>query len=155
MKDALVTGILVAALSAHTTEAFAPISKQASAAACASQFFTSARRDVLNVGDRLSTTLLAEPKFGDPDYQGDPTGLKRGAVILPIMFLINVWMFSIPVEFRRARFCSAEQVRANPTSKCMTWETWRNGVVEYYANGGGVKWDFSIDPDAQNSATGL
>ena len=96
-----------------------------------------------------------EPQFGDPDYVGDPTGLKRGLLIFPLALLFNVWMFSIPVEYRRARICSEEQVRENPDSKCMTTETWRRGVADYYANGGGIKFDFSVDPDASSSATGL
>ena len=64
-------------------------------------------------------------------------------------------MFSIPVEFRRARLCSEEQVRLNPDSKCMTFEMWTKGVSEYYGNGGGINFDFSVDPDAKDSATGL
>ena len=30
-----------------------------------------------------------------------------------------------------------------------------NDVADYYANGGGIKFDFSVDPDASSSATGL
>lgn len=107
---------------------------------------------------RSTTSALAAgegPKFGEPGYDGDPTGLKRGAILLPIVLLVNVWMFSIPVEFRRARICSEQQVRENPSSKCMTTETWRQGVADYYANGGGIKFDFSVDPDASTSATRL
>ena len=107
---------------------------------------------------RSTTSALAAvegPKFGEDGYEGDPTGLKRGAIILPIALLVNIWMFSIPVEYRRARICSEQQVRENPNSKCMTTETWRKGVADYYANGGGIKFDFSVDPDASTSATGL
>mmetsp|Transcript_18585 Transcript_18585/g.53361 ORF Transcript_18585/g.53361 Transcript_18585/m.53361 type:complete len:155 (-) Transcript_18585:1332-1796(-) len=104
-------------------------------------------------GSSLTSSALAArrdgPQFGDSDYNGDPTGLKRGAIILPFALLINIWMFSIPVEYRRARICSEEQVRDNPGSKCMTTETWRSGVADYYANGGGIKFDFSIDPDSK------
>ena len=107
---------------------------------------------------RSTTSALAAgegPKFGEPGYEGDPTGLKRGAILLPIALLVNVWMFSIPVEYRRARICSEQQVREHPHSKCMTTGTWRKGVADYYANGGGIKFDFSVDPDASTSATGL
>lgn len=107
---------------------------------------------------RSTTSALAAgegPKFGEPGYEGDPTGLKRGAILLPIVLLVNVWMFSIPVEYRRARICSEQQVRENPNSKCMTADSWKQGVADYYANGGGIKFDFSVDPDAASSATGL
>lgn len=151
MKHTSTLCFLVAAVAgALRAAAFAPISTGRGAV----QHHTPADLHVLVV-EQSSTALLAEPKFGDPDYEGDPTGLKRGALLLPIALAINIWMFSVPVEFRRARFCSEEQVRENPNSKCMTWETWRSGVSDYYANGGGVKFDFSIDPDGANSATGL
>ena len=58
---------------------------------------------------------------------------------------VNVWLFSIPTEFRRAQFCNEEQVRLYPESKCITFKSWREGIAEYYANGGGVKFDFSIE----------
>jgi hypothetical protein len=31
----------------------------------------------------------------------------------------------------------------------MTPEEWRTGIMEYYKNGGGVKFDFSVDPNNQ------
>jgi hypothetical protein len=54
-------------------------------------------------------------------------------------------MFSIPTEFRRARICTDEDVRLHPEEHCTTFASWRTGVAEYYANGGGVKFDFSIE----------
>ena len=59
--------------------------------------------------------------------------------------LVSVWLFSIPVEFRRARFCTEEDVRLYPEKNCITFNSWREGIAEYYANGGGVKFDFSIE----------
>ena len=79
--------------------------------------------------------------------ESDPTGRKRGLILLPIVLLIAIWLFSIPPEFRRARICSEQQVIDNPGSKCITGENWVKGVQEYYRNGGGVEFDFSIDPD--------
>mmetsp|Transcript_25135 Transcript_25135/g.54865 ORF Transcript_25135/g.54865 Transcript_25135/m.54865 type:complete len:165 (-) Transcript_25135:47-541(-) len=155
---ALCVFLVTALIGAQQESAFAPVSRLPSEAHSSHYRYLRYEYDepaLKNVGDQPSTALLAEPQFGDPDYEGDPTGLKRGAILLPIIFLINVWLFSIPVEFRRARLCSEEEVRANPNSKCMTWETWRSGVADYYASGGGVKFDFSIDPDASSSATGL
>jgi len=59
--------------------------------------------------------------------------------------ILNVWFFTIPPEFRRARFCSEEQVAANPDSHCTTGKDWREGIGQYYANGGGIKFDFSVE----------
>jgi len=142
---ALILGIL-----RYNALAFAPIGGRASS--------RGVDRQPASFVGRPSTSALAagdEPRYGEPGYKGDPTGLKRGNIIFPIIFLLNVWAFSIPVEYRRARICSEEQVRDNPGSKCMTTETWRKGVADYYANGGGIKFDFSVDPDAATSATGL
>ncbi len=77
----------------------------------------------------------------------DPTGLKRGLVLFPVVVLIATWLFTIPPEFRRARICTEQQVIDNPGSKCITAGNWVKGVQEYYRNGGGIKFDFTIDPD--------
>ena len=37
--------------------------------------------------------------------------------------------------------CPEEQ-----TQTCVTPSAWVAGITEYYRNGGGIKWDFSIDP---------
>jgi hypothetical protein len=75
----------------------------------------------------------------------DTGGLGRGKILLIIALIANVWAFSIPVEFRRARLCTEEDVKLYPEKHCMTFGAWRTGVAEYYANGGGVKFDFSIE----------
>eukprot|EP00568_Trieres_chinensis_P004048 CAMPEP_0183292988 /NCGR_PEP_ID=MMETSP0160_2-20130417/1851_1 /TAXON_ID=2839 ORGANISM="Odontella Sinensis, Strain Grunow 1884" /NCGR_SAMPLE_ID=MMETSP0160_2 /ASSEMBLY_ACC=CAM_ASM_000250 /LENGTH=156 /DNA_ID=CAMNT_0025454039 /DNA_START=39 /DNA_END=509 /DNA_ORIENTATION=+ len=90
-----------------------------------------------------TSTLLAK---GDSDDAGpDPLGLRRGLYLFLIVGLINVWSFSIPPEFRRAQFCSAEQVELNPGSHCITTEKWVEGIADYYKNGGGIHFDFSIE----------
>ncbi|KAL7469120.1 hypothetical protein ACHAXS_009366 [Conticribra weissflogii] len=84
-----------------------------------------------------------------PPGDNDPTGLKEGFVLFGVVLLLNIWLFSVPPEYRRARFCSEEDVASYPDSKCTTFKAWRTGIVDYYANGGGVKFDFSIDPDSR------
>jgi hypothetical protein len=76
----------------------------------------------------------------------DPGGMRRGLIIFPIVFLLNVWMFTIPPEFRRTKICNDEQSQLYP-NQCMTMPQWMNGVKEYYKNGGGIHFDFSIDPN--------
>jgi hypothetical protein len=72
-------------------------------------------------------------------------GLREGKYILLFALVVNVWLFSIPTEFRRARVCSVEDVQLYPDRHCTTFDAWRQGVAEYYAYGGGVHFDFSIE----------
>ena len=77
-------------------------------------------------------------------------GLKRGGPIGILVVLIVIWSFSIPPDFRRAHFCFSEQsvqTRAR-CYDCVTFGEWARDVKDYYANGGGVQWDFSVDPDS-------
>lgn len=75
----------------------------------------------------------------------DPSGQRRGLILFPLVLLFTAWLFTIPPEFRRAHLCSEQQVIDYP-GKCITADTWINGVKEYYRNGGGIEFDFSIDP---------
>lgn len=83
----------------------------------------------------------------DNTNKADPTGLKRGAYLMTVVLALCVWIFSVPTEFRRNRFCSAEQVELYPNRKCMTATQWVSGLSQYYANGGGVHFDFSIEEE--------
>ena len=71
------------------------------------------------------------------------TGLE-GKSLLLLGLLICLWGFSVPPEFRRSRFCSEAQIAENPDSMCITGGQFVNKVVDYYSNGGGIQWDFSI-----------
>ncbi|KAL7494817.1 hypothetical protein ACHAWT_005968 [Skeletonema menzelii] len=90
-----------------------------------------------------TTTALQMSGGSNPDVDTD--GTDAGKYLLFLVLLVNVWAFSIPVEFRRARFCSEEDVRLNPDSHCITFENWKSGIVDYYANGGGVNFDFTVE----------
>ena len=62
-------------------------------------------------------------------------GIDRGIVFLLIpCIIINVWFFTIPVEFRRTRICDAEESRLAP-DRCMTTEQFQTGILNYYRNG--------------------
>lgn len=98
-----------------------------------------------------STTLFAEPPQRDVN---EIIGIQRGLYLMGIVFFINVWIFSIPPEFRRAKICSEEQVRLFPDSGCVTADKWVDGIKEYYANGGGINFDFSIEKSRQPSWMG-
>jgi hypothetical protein len=82
----------------------------------------------------------------DPDKTWKTLGLDRAAIIMPIVLLINVWFFTIPPEFRRARLCSEMDTAAYP-GVCMTPKMFASGVADYYKQGGGIQWDFSIAED--------
>ena len=77
------------------------------------------------------------------------TGLYEGYYLLGIVMIVAIWLFSIPVEYRRANICSEEQTRSYPDSNCMTVQTWTSGIAQYYKNGGGIQFDFSIDPNSK------
>jgi len=81
----------------------------------------------------------------DRNEAADTGGIGRGKILLLLVLIVNVWMFSIPVEFRRARLCSVEDTKLYPDKHCTTMDAWRTGVADYYANGGGIKFDFSIE----------
>lgn len=93
--------------------------------------------------DTTTTTALQMSGGSNPDVDTD--GTEAGKYLLFLVLLVNVWAFSIPVEFRRATFCTEEQVRLNPDSHCITFENWKSGIVDYYANGGGVNFDFTVE----------
>lgn len=75
--------------------------------------------------------------------------------------LVNVWIFSIPPEFRRQKICSTtcEQNRDSSSlcAACVTGPEWVEEVLDYYRNGGGVHFDFSIaeETKAQWSVPGM
>mmetsp|Transcript_101 Transcript_101/g.163 ORF Transcript_101/g.163 Transcript_101/m.163 type:complete len:168 (-) Transcript_101:198-701(-) len=91
-----------------------------------------------------SSNVVVLQSFKLPEG-ADPTGLRRGIVVLGIVGVICVWIFSIPVEFRRAKLCSELQVQENPESRCMTASGWASGIQDYYANGGGINFDFTVE----------
>jgi len=91
-----------------------------------------------------STTALQFLNFSPPD-DNDVGSLGRGNVILVLAMVTCVWLFSIPTEFRRARFCTDEDVQLHPEKGCTTFGAWRKGIAEYYAGGGGVDFDFTVE----------
>jgi hypothetical protein len=96
---------------------------------------------------RPSTSLFSEPN--KKKSTNEIIGIDRGLYLIAIVIFFNVWIFSIPPEFRRAKLCSEEQVIQYPDSGCITGAKWASGVKEYYANGGGISFDFSVDPKSQ------
>jgi hypothetical protein len=91
-----------------------------------------------------TTIICFSNNSDDNDGVDDPLGLFRGSIVFFVVFLFNVWLFSIPTEFRRNRFCTEEEVRLYPERNCMTSEMWLDGISKYYQNGGGAQFDFSI-----------
>lgn len=88
-------------------------------------------------------------------------GTGRGSVIFAAVLLTVVWSFSIPPEFRRAVLCpSACEDNPNIVTcrECVTFDDWKTGIQDYYKNGGGINFDFSIDPKTKaqfRTSTGL
>lgn len=72
---------------------------------------------------------------------------KRGAFLLSLALLLCVWSFSIPVEFRRDHWCFTSQCASNRSAcyDCITFGEWFQKVREYYATGGGIHFDFTVE----------
>jgi hypothetical protein len=94
---------------------------------------------------RKSTICLRMNNNFTPPDNKDIGGLNEGKYLFLFVLSACIWIFSIPPEFRRARFCTDEDVRLYPEKHCTTFNAWRTGISEYYANGGGVHFDFSIE----------
>eukprot|EP01082_Thalassiosira_pseudonana_P014445 g12993.t1 g12993 contig7:630237-630698(+) len=94
-----------------------------------------------------SLQLSSKPPSDEEKYDtGYVDGSTVGSFLLAGVLLINVWIFSIPTEFRRARMCNPNDVAIYAESRnCMTQQEWAGGIADYYANGGGIKFDFSIE----------
>lgn len=90
---------------------------------------------------RQTNTHLFQSKGG---AQVDGTG--RGLAIFSLVFAVCIWLFSIPTEFRRAHLCMTEQCVQNRARcyDCVTFSEWKDGITQYYQNGGGVQFDFSV-----------
>lgn len=72
---------------------------------------------------------------------------KRGAYLLSLALLLCVWSFSIPVELRRDHWCFTSQCASNRSAcyDCITFGEWFEKVRDYYANGGGIRFDFTVE----------
>lgn len=70
------------------------------------------------------------------------TGLQ-GKAILAMGCLLSAWIFTIPPSFRRHNFCTEADTIKYP-EVCTTTSKFAADIKEYYANGGGIKWDFTV-----------
>jgi hypothetical protein len=97
--------------------------------------------------ETLSSTQLNEQRNKEL-FELSQDGSGRGKVLLAAVFAACVWLFSIPPEFRRAFICPTDACTSNRAAcnQCVTTDEWTTGIKDYYRNGGGVRFDFSIDP---------
>ena len=99
---------------------------------------------------RSISALSASPRSKNNEEQArrrtavDGTG--RGVILQGLTLLVCIWIFSIPPEFRRSHFCVVDKCVQNRAQcyDCVTFDEWKHGIVEYYQNGGGVQFDFSV-----------
>lgn len=99
--------------------------------------------------DRVTGTTSKTAIHAEGKKSVSYDGVDRGRYFLALVFFICIWQFSIPPTFRRAKFCPPACVkeRALCRTPCVTIEEWTSDIVQYYKNGGGIQWDFSIDPN--------
>jgi len=100
---------------------------------------------LLNSDSSRNLSILHYSKDERPQFYDESE--KRGGILFGLVFLICVWSFSIPVELRRDHFCFTEKCATNRSRcyDCVTVKEWSGKVREYYANGGGVQFDFSVE----------
>lgn len=117
--------------------------KQADLSSCHGDSFAPCR-------DRSRTTW-SSITLRQARYDDDISGTKRGIPILAVVLLGCLWCFTIPPEFRRAHICPTPSCVESREScyDCKTLSELRSGIQGYYKNGGGVVWDFSIDPETK------
>ena len=104
---------------------------------------------VTSTKTQLGMSIEEEPSSSSAQVN-DGTG--RGLYLLGIVLAACVWCFTVPPEFRRAFICSegcATNREAPVCNNCITSDEWLAKVQDYYANGGGIQWDFSIDPNSK------
>ena len=72
----------------------------------------------------------------------------RGNVIFALALVATLWSFSIPPQLRREHICPTKSCELNRVRcyDCVTKEEWLGQVSEYYKNGGGIHFDFSVEP---------
>lgn len=105
------------------------------------------KRDIQLLHETATTFTTTTTLWGEQEEKqvpSDGTSL-RGPLLFALSLFICVWFFTIPPEFRRARLCDEEQTAAYP-DKCMTLLQMSQGIAAYYQQGGGIQWDFSVDP---------
>lgn len=74
---------------------------------------------------------LAIKKNGEPS-QYLKASEERGTAIFIFVLAVNVWLFSLPPEFRRTEICLG--TRVNP-GDCVTFNEWAQQVKSYYDAG--------------------
>jgi hypothetical protein len=85
----------------------------------------------------------------------DVDGMQTAPYLFGFIFLLCIWNFTIPTEFRRARLCSEQQVIDYPQSNCKTISQYMSGIQDYYTNGGTLfQFDFSVDRENNIWITG-
>lgn len=72
-------------------------------------------------------------------------GSVGGTYFLAAVLLANVWLFTIPTEFRRAHLYPEGNAGLYSDPKGMTAKDWAAGVAQYYAKGGGINFDFTVE----------
>ena len=102
----------------------------------------------LTLQQQTPTTLFGS---NDSDAPKDFSGSGRGVPLLLMALAASLWFFTIPPDFRRTHICTTDRCVADRAfcSDCRTISEFRDDIATYYKNGGGVQWDFSIDPESK------
>uniref|UniRef100_A0A7S2A0X6 Uncharacterized protein n=1 Tax=Trieres chinensis TaxID=1514140 RepID=A0A7S2A0X6_TRICV len=91
---------------------------------------------------RVPTALsMTDDDGGSNDpLRNDRYGYKRGAVLLALVGLFNVWLTTLPPELRGATICAKDWCERHPNElcDCVSFDTWKDAIISFYQNGGVV-----------------
>ena len=92
-----------------------------------------------------------DPRQAPAGKKVDGTG--RGVYLLVLSLIVAIWFFTIPTELRRTHWCFSERCEQHPSEylcyNCVSFGEWKNQVVDYYRNGGGVVFDFTVGEETK------
>lgn len=107
---------------------------------------------ILSGGVRTRPTKTANVVVYQSNSPKDYSATGRGLPIFLASLLFCTWLFTIPPEIRRTHICVGPCIENRDIwfcSECKTIGELKEEVSEYYRNGGGIEWDFSIDPNSK------
>jgi hypothetical protein len=111
---------------------------------------------------RAILQLVRGPKVTLPSFSSSPGGTvlyrsknsrdlegrSGGIPLLIASFIVSAWFFTIDPQIRRTHLCTSPRCVEDREYcyDCKTFGEFKEMILDYYRYGGGIKWDFSIEP---------
>mmetsp|Transcript_6577 Transcript_6577/g.9508 ORF Transcript_6577/g.9508 Transcript_6577/m.9508 type:complete len:175 (+) Transcript_6577:49-573(+) len=97
---------------------------------------------------KSSTSIFAGKRGDESNFTSSSE--RRGNYIFGFALVLIIWSFSIDPKLRREHICPTNNCVENRERcyDCITLKEWVGEVSDYYNNGGGISFDFSVDPNS-------